>query len=97
MIKAVHENKKVLRKPEPIALFDEVGDSSLTFIVYFWVSMKSLQLLERRIIESDIRFRIVELFREAKIVMAHPQCDVRLATSKPLEMRVVSSEDGRRT
>ncbi len=97
MLKAVHENKKVMKTPEPIALFDEVGDSSLTFIVYFWVSMKSLQLLERRIIESDIRFRIVELFREARIVVAHPQHDVHLATSKPLEMRVVSSEDDKRT
>ena len=49
-----------------------MGDSSFKFIVYFWVSMKSLQFLERRIIESDVRYRLIELFREAGVVMAYP-------------------------
>jgi small-conductance mechanosensitive channel len=93
MLKAVHEHKKVLITPEPIVLFNEVGDSSFKFIVYFWVSMKSLHLLERRIIESDIRFRIIELFREAGIVMAYPQRDVHLDTSKPLDLRLISPEN----
>ncbi|MBU1233261.1 MAG: mechanosensitive ion channel [Proteobacteria bacterium] len=93
MLKAVYEHKKVLKTPEPIALFDEMNECALHFVVYFWVSMKSLQLLERRIIESDIRFRIVELFSKAGIEMANPQCDVHLDTSKPLELRVVSPED----
>jgi len=92
MLKAVHEHKKVLTKTEPVVLFDEMGDSSLNFIVYFWVSMKNLQLLERRIIESDIRFRIVELFREAGIVLAYPQRDVHLDTSKPLDFRLITPE-----
>ena len=92
MLEAVHEHNKVLKKTEPIVLFDEMGDNSLKFIVYFWVSMKSLQLLERRIIESDIRFRIVELFREAGIVIAYPQSDVHLDTSKPLDLRLIAPE-----
>ncbi len=54
--------------------------------------MKSLQFLERRIIESDIRCRIVELFREADIVMAYPQLDVHLDTSKPLDLRLIKPE-----
>ncbi|MEN8258542.1 MAG: mechanosensitive ion channel domain-containing protein [Thermodesulfobacteriota bacterium] len=93
MLKAVQEHKKALKTPEPIVLFDELGDSSFKFTVYFWVSMKRLQLLERRIIESDIRFRIVELFREAGIVMAYPQRDVHLDTSKPLDLRLIGPEN----
>ncbi len=92
MLKAAQEHNKVLQKPEPIALFDEMGDSSLKFIVYFWVSMKSLQLLEQRIIESDVRFRIIQLFREANIEIAYPEHDIHLDTSQPLELRVVSPE-----
>jgi potassium efflux system protein len=86
MLKAIHENKKVLKTPDPIVLFDEIGDSSLKFIAYFWISMKNLQLLERRIVESDIRLSIIELFREAGIVIAYPQLDVHLDASKPLDL-----------
>jgi potassium-dependent mechanosensitive channel len=93
ILKAVYENEKVLKVPQPIVLFDEFGDSALTFIAYFWVSMKSLQLLERRIIESDIRFRVIELFRDVGIVVAYPQHDIHLNTSEPLELRVVPPED----
>ena len=93
MLKAVHEHKKLLTIPEPIVLFDGVNNSSFQFVVYFWVSMKNLDLLERRLIESDIRFRIVELFHEAGIMMAYPQGDVQLKTSTPLDLRIVTSED----
>jgi potassium-dependent mechanosensitive channel len=93
MLRAVHEHTKLLKIPEPIVLFEGLSDNSFQFIVYFWVSMKNLHLLERRIIESDIRFRIVELFREAGILMAYPQGDVQLKTSKPLDLRIVASED----
>lgn len=50
--------------------------------------------MDRRIIESDVRFHIDELFRKAGIVIAFPQQDVHLDTQKPLELRIVNS-DGR--
>lgn len=78
MLRAVREQEKVLAHPEPVVLFDEVGGSSLTFVVYFWFSMKNLYLLEQRIIESNVRHRIIELFRQAEIMIAHPQSDVHL-------------------
>lgn len=93
MLKAVQEHKKLLKIPEPIVLFDGISNSSYQFIVYFWVSMKKLHLLERRIIESDIRFRIVELFSEAGIMMAYPQGDVEFKTSRPLDLRIVTPKD----
>lgn len=85
MLRAVREQEKVLDHPEPVVLFEEVGDSALTFVVYFWFSMKNLYLLEQRIIESNVRHRIIELFRQAGIMIAHPQSDVHLHPAEPPE------------
>jgi small-conductance mechanosensitive channel len=41
-----------------------------------------------RQVESDIRFRIDELFRQDDIVIAFPQRDIHLDTLKPLEVRL---------
>ena len=59
----------------------------MVFDLYFWISME--RIMDRRIIESDIRFHIDELFREAGIVIAFPQRDVHLDTQKPLEFRLL--------
>ena len=52
-----------------------------------------IRIMQRRIIESDIRFRIDELFREAGIVIAFPQRDVHLDTQRPLEFRIIDSKE----
>ena len=87
MIKAAHDHERTLKDPEPFVLFTDFGNNSLVFEVYFWLSMG--RLMERRMIESDIRFRIDDLFREAGIVIAFPQQDVHLDTSKPLDLRIM--------
>jgi potassium efflux system protein len=97
MTKAAQECKKALETPTPIVLFNEISDSSFQFIIYFWVSMKNLHLLERRIIESGIRFRIIKLFRQAGIVLAYKQHDVHLDTSKSLNLRLIGPEDDRKS
>ena len=68
------------------------GDNALVFDLYFWVLIK--RIMDRRKIESDIRFRIDDLFREAGIVIAFPQRDVHLDTLKPLDVRVLNQKDG---
>ena len=92
MLQALREHKKVHKVPEPFVLFDDFGDNSLIFHVHFWISLS--RIMERRIIESAIRFRIDELFREAGIVIAFPQRDVHLDTKRPLEFRIVDAEGG---
>jgi potassium efflux system protein len=87
LVRAAKENEKVLQDPEPLVLFRDFGENALIFSLYFWVSMETL--LERLLLESDIRFRIDELFRDAGIVIAFPQRDVHLDTSKLLKLRVV--------
>ncbi|HUV76475.1 MAG TPA: hypothetical protein VMW06_00310, partial [Desulfobacterales bacterium] len=56
-----------------------------------WISMT--RIMDRRIIESDIRFHIDELFRKAGIVIAFPQRDVHLDTQSPLELRIVNADN----
>ena len=87
MLQVAAEHKRVKKVPKPFVLFNDFGDNSLIFDLYFWISMN--RIMDRRIIESDIRFRIDELFREAGIVIAFPQRDVHLDTQKPLEFRLV--------
>ena len=91
MLKAVGEHGKVLKKPEPFVLFSDFGDNALVFDVYFWIRIQ--RIMDRRMIESDMRFLIDEHFREAGIVIAFPQRDVHLDTLKPLDVRVLSPED----
>ncbi|MBU0987773.1 MAG: mechanosensitive ion channel [Proteobacteria bacterium] len=91
MLQVAAENKRVNKEPEPFVLFNDFGDNALIFDLYFWISMN--RLMDRRIIESDIRFRIDELFRPVGIVIAFPQRDVHLDTQRPLELRIINAED----
>jgi len=84
---ALDEHGKVLPKPEPIILFADFGDNALSFEVHFWIRMR--RMMDRRIIESDIRYRIDSLFREAGIVIAFPQRDVHLDSPRPISVRLV--------
>ena len=77
----------MLKTPKPIVLFTEFGDNSLNFEVHFWVRMR--RLMDRKMTESDIRYRIDALFREAGIVIAFPQRDVHFDAVKPVEVRVL--------
>ena len=90
LTQAVMENKKVLKAPEPFVLFNDFGDNALIFEIHFWISIS--RLMERLMIESEIRFRIDDLFRQAGIVIAFPQRDVHLDTQRPLELRIVDTK-----
>ena len=50
------------------------------------------RVIERRIIESDIRFKIDEIFRASDIVIAFPQRDIHLDTQQPLELRLLDAD-----
>ena len=89
MIEAALDHGNILKRPEPFVLFSEFGDNSLVFDLYFWITIK--RIMDQRTIESDIRFRIDKLFREAGIVIAFPQRDVHLDMTRPLECRILNS------
>jgi len=91
MLQVADEHNRVKKSPKPFVLFNDFGDNALIFDLYFWISMS--RIMDRRIIESDLRFHIDTLFREAGIVIAFPQRDVHLDIQKPLKFRMVKDGD----
>jgi potassium efflux system protein len=86
---ALAEHPRVEKSPDPVVLFTKFGDNSLEFRALFWIRMR--RQLDRPSVESELRFRIDDLFREAGIVIAFPQRDVHLDAASPFEVRLVRS------
>lgn len=85
--RAVIETGRVAKDPPPIILFKNFGDDSLVFEVHFWLRMRTM--MDQMQIESAVRFRIDQLFREAGIVIAFPQRDVHLDATAPIPVQMV--------
>jgi len=66
-----HEN--VLKDPEPLALFDAFGDSSLNFRLLFWVYFE-----KGFTTKSDIAIGIYNILNENNISIPFPQVDLNV-------------------
>lgn len=81
------EHGLILKNPPPEALFEDFGDNSLIFALYFWIDygpeVNPLQ------VASDLRFMIDKRFAEENIVLAFPQRDVHIDSAQPLRVEVV--------
>ncbi len=69
---AAKDHEKIMKFPVPFVRFIDFGDSSLVFEIHFW----SRELIRIKDVQSDIRFKIDELFRENDITIPFPQRDV---------------------
>jgi small-conductance mechanosensitive channel len=78
--KAATEHAEIVKMPAPLVIFEEFGDSSLIFELYFWINGDE----DLRVIRSDLRFRIAALFDENGILIAFPRQDVHLEGSLKL-------------
>ena len=87
---AIDAHPGVSTEREPCVLFSDFGDNALVFDALFWLRARTM--LERRQVESDIRFQVDELFRGARVVVAFPQRDVHLDTASPLAVRLIREE-----
>jgi len=87
LYKAVAEHDKILKKPEPVVIFNDFGDSALIFDVYYWIRLGDTRM-EKFIIESNVRFLIEKFFREGGVSIPFPQRDVHFDADKPLNIRV---------
>lgn len=74
LLQAAKEHEKVLKVKEPKVLFTDFADSSLNFKLVFTL----IDSFETRFVQSDLRFRIDELFRENNVTIPFPQRDVHL-------------------
>lgn len=74
LIQAANEHPKVYEHPAPMVIFENFGDSALEFKLIFTLN-DSFQAI---IPQSEIRFRIDELFRENNISIPFPQRDIHI-------------------
>jgi small-conductance mechanosensitive channel len=89
MVQAANGNSKIHNSPEPFVLFEDFGDNALGFRLYYWAVVESPLDIDR--INSEIRFRIDDLFKDAAICIAFPQRDLHLDTLSPLEIKITKS------
>ncbi len=80
----LEDNVRVLEHPQNRVLFMNFGDSSLDFELHFMIMPRDS--LDRRQIESDLRFKIDELFREHNITIPFPQRDINIKPSPPVHV-----------
>lgn len=78
----------ILNTPEPVVLFEDFGDNSLIFALYFWIEM--LPQVNALKVASDLRFMIEKQFTEKGIIISFPQRDVHLDMVRPFKVQVVT-------
>ncbi len=88
LLESVAEVEGVLTHPEPVVSFLDFGDNALLFDVAFNISSSSFPYRKR--IESDIRFKLNELFVKHQISVPFPQRDVHLDVSVPVPVKVLN-------
>jgi len=86
LLAAVTKCERVLKEPAPEVLFMDFGDNALVFRTYFWFEVR-LPLDTKRA-QSELRFEIEALLREAGVTVAFPQRDVHFDPG-PFEVRVL--------
>jgi small-conductance mechanosensitive channel len=76
ILQVTKEQTEILEDPTPHVFFQDFGDNSLVFEVYFWINSQVEGGL--RLVSSNIRFRLDEVFNEHNIVIAYPQRDIHI-------------------
>jgi small-conductance mechanosensitive channel len=79
-----HED--ILKSPKPIIRLMKFNDSSLDFGIYFW-SDKVFNVEQTK---SDVRFSIVNKFRENGITIPFPQRDLHVIQKETESIKVMS-------
>lgn len=79
LLDCAHQHPEVLKDPKPVVFFENFGDSSLDFSVFFFVD--NAFVAPR--IKSEIRFAVDRAFRQNKVTIPFPQRDVHLFPNNP--------------
>lgn len=82
-LEAVREHPRFLKIPDPSCFLDAFGDSSVDFVMYFWVNDVTEGL---RNIKSEVMFSIWHKFKANDIEIPFPQRDLHLRTSEPIKV-----------
>jgi small-conductance mechanosensitive channel len=71
---AAQEHSEIIRLPAPLVVFEDFGENALMFDLYFWINGD----MDMRVIRSELRFRIAELFEQNGIDIAAPRREVHV-------------------
>lgn len=79
MLEAASSHPKCLKDPSPRCFLRKFGDSSINFILYFWVE----DVIDGRYEpQSDVMLTMWNKFKENGIEIPYPQMDVHLSNSE---------------
>ncbi len=88
LLEAADQHGLALDEPAPTVLFEDFGSDALLFGLYIWIELK--RDVSWKVIASDLRYMIHKSLDEHGIVIAFPQRDVHIDSSRPLEVRVLA-------
>ncbi len=89
LIECASAQNAILESPEPFVMFNDFGDSSLDFGLYFYIK----DSFTDPIIKSNLRFAIDKAFRENNITIPFPQRDVHFYQTQPLTHQPVQNKE----
>lgn len=84
LIECANVNDEILKDPAPSVLFDNFGQSSLNFVINFYVN----DAFAVQAIKSELRFEIDKKFREHKISIPFPQRDLHIYQDKEVQFSI---------
>ncbi len=73
-----HGQRQVLKNPKPFVLFEDFGDSALTFSIYFFTN----DTFRDPRIKSEMRYKINAKFKENNVTIPFPQRDIHIIQPK---------------
>jgi small-conductance mechanosensitive channel len=76
LLDILNQHPDILKEPEPLVLFNDLGESSLDFRLLFWTENYERWI----IIKSEVIFKIHDALNEAKIKIPFPQRDLHIKT-----------------
>ncbi len=82
-LKAVSEHKRCVKTPEAVCWLDNFGDSSVDFILYFWIDDINDGF---RNVKSEILYNIWHKFKDNGIEIPFPQRDLHLKTQPNIQI-----------
>jgi small-conductance mechanosensitive channel len=74
LLDVLHKHPDILKEPEPLVLFNDLGESSLDFRLLFWTDNFDNWV----IIKSEVVFGIHDALNKANITIPFPQRDVHI-------------------
>jgi small-conductance mechanosensitive channel len=88
MREAIDAQPEILREPAPEVAFENFGESTLDFHVYYWLEVGTPNSHSTRDVGTHLRVRMNLLFNQRGIVLAFPQREITLAATKPIQVRL---------